>query len=229
MNIESIPKTTWGVSLMIDRAGYHAPEHECTPTNPGGLWRKRAGRGGGREYRIDVLPPAARTALALRMRRAQAAPATDARTVAKERLEVAELWRRYEAMPDSRKATAKERLDTLMAIEDLVATGLGRMEALRHVAEARGVPVQTIRGWAGLVAKAERADWLAVLAPQYKGRTAEAECSPEAWDWLETVYLRNGRPSFSDCYRRLAEVAAKEGWTIPSERTLLRRVNALLV
>ncbi|MDG7115665.1 DNA-binding protein, partial [Streptococcus pneumoniae] len=74
---------------LADRAGWRkGPEY---PADANGLWRKRAGRGGGYEYRIDVLPLAARSALV--MRTGKAAPSRDERAEAKATLSREERWR----------------------------------------------------------------------------------------------------------------------------------------
>jgi transposase InsO family protein len=82
-------------------------------------------------------------------------------------------------------------------------------------------------GWAGLVAGLDRADWLPALAPRFTGRTAEVECTPAAWDWIEGIYLTQSQRKFTDCFRMLQKVAKEQGWAIPSERTLQRRMDAL--
>ncbi len=53
----------------------------------------------------------------------------------------------------------------------------------------------------------------------------KAECPAEAWDFLKSDYLRAERPTFESCFRRLERVAEDKGWTLPSERTLKRRMD----
>lgn len=43
---------------------------------------------------------------------------------------------------------------------------------------------------------------------------------------LKTDFLRLERPNFSDCYRRVVTAGSDQGWTVPAERTLLRRIQA---
>jgi hypothetical protein len=69
-----------------------------------------------------------------------------------------------------------------------------------------------------------REDWLPLLAPGYVGRTATAECSPEAWDCFKADVLRPEAPRLTACYERLKRAAAERGWTVPSLITLKRRL-----
>ncbi|QCN99454.1 hypothetical protein D3093_29975 (plasmid) [Azospirillum argentinense] len=57
------------------------------------------------------------------------------------------------------------------------------------------------------------------------GSTRTATCTPEAWEAFKADYLRIVRPSAARCYERLQQRAAAEGWTIPSLRTLMRRIE----
>ena len=68
-------------------------------------------------------------------------------------------------------------------------------------------------------------DWPAALIPGYAGRTATAECSPEAWDYFRADFLRPEKPAAAACYDRLKRAAKEHGWTIPALRTLERRIE----
>jgi putative transposase len=136
-------------------------------------------------------------------------------------------WAWLERQPASVRAEAEARLAALDAVEALVAQGLGRREAVDRVAAQRGLGRATLYRYAQAVAGRPRGDWLPALAPRCGGGRQPAELPEEGWSALTADYLRPSRPAFSDCYRRLAAIAAAEGWRIPSERTLLRRVQAL--
>jgi hypothetical protein len=136
-------------------------------------------------------------------------------------------WAWLERQPASVRAEAEARLAALDAVEALVAQGLGRRAAVDRVAAQRGLGRATLYRYAQAVAGLPRGDWLPALAPRRGGGRQPAELPDEAWSALTADYLRPSRPAFSDCYRRLAAIAAAEGWRIPSERTLLRRVQAL--
>ncbi len=227
MALPGIPATDRGVTLMIERNGHHAAELEF-PSNANGIWRKRKAKGGGREYRMDVLPASAQARLAMRQRRAQPAAAAEP-LPAKAGRDIAERHAWFEALPERRKQQARDRLALLLAVRDLEMTGKARDLAMMDVAADAGVSLRTLYNWAGLVAGLERHDWLPALAPRFTGRVAETECDEPAWDALQALYLRPERPNFSDCYRDLERLAAANGWTIPSARTLERRLAELPV
>ncbi|MGZ8916265.1 MAG: transposase domain-containing protein [Methylobacter sp.] len=70
------------------------------------------------------------------------------------------------------------------------------------------------------------ADYAPALSGCYTGRTKLAECSPEAFEYYVQLYLHRRQPSFKDCYRRTEDMAKANGWTIPGEATLRRRLEA---
>ncbi len=220
-----MPNTARAIQLMADRGDWRHSDHEF-PHNPRGRWRRREGRGGGFEYHYVCLPRRARAALALRSHKAVAPPE---RKAAKADLQRTEQWAWYEGLPDRKKAQAKEKLDVLLAVEALVRAGEDRDLAMMVVAADARVSLRTLYNWRGLVANTAREDWLPALAPRHTGRTAEVECSEPAWEALEALYLRPEQPNFTTCYRHLQQMAQEQGWTIPSEKTLLRRMHKVPV
>ncbi|GGG30785.1 transposase [Caldovatus sediminis] len=216
--LPGLPRAKKNVTALAKRAGWQHPEAE------GRLWRRRRGGGGGIEYHCSVLPAKAQAALA-RIFAAGAAGAAGG--AAREALVAGELWAWFERQPETKKATARARLEALEAVAALVRSGVGRRAAVRQVAALRGVAPTTLYNWQRLVAGVPRQDWLPRLAPQYGTAGRGAACSPEAWEFLKADYLRPEQPNFADCYRRLAATAAEAGWTVPSARTLLRRLAAL--
>lgn len=174
--------------------------------------------GGGWEYPIDCLPAETRAALMLRAGVAptQAAPARADRN---------HLWSLYDRKPDALKEKAQYRHRLLLAVETLIAQGSKRLKAIAIVADQAGESSGTFRRWCGLVKGLDRSDWLPALAPRWSGRTATVACSAEAWDFFKADYLRAEAPCAEAVYRRLARAARAHGWTIPSCRTLQRRIE----
>ncbi len=188
-------------------------------------WRARVGRGGGVEYHYTALPAAAQAQIVARFNEASETAAT-ARAKASTTRE--DLWRWFEALPAKKREEAARRLEALQAAVALTSARLGRTEAMRIVAGARGVAASSLYTWMQAVATVAAHDWLPYLAPRHAGRIGhETECSAEAWEFLKADYLRLERPTFEACCRRLERTAAAEGWTVPSERTLRRRMEAL--
>lgn len=226
LGLPGVPETKQGVICMIERVGGNDAAREFTAAQPLGIWRRRKGRGGGREYRMDVLPTDARAALALRLQRAAATDAPDKAT--RRQRASADLWAWFDALPDKRKAEAKRRLDALLAVEALQRAGRGgRDVAMMDIAVREQVSLRTLYGWLNLVAGRDRADWLPALAPRHAGRTAEAEMPAEAWAVFASDYLRAEAPTSTACYRRLEAIGKARGWTLPSRKTFERRIDAM--
>lgn len=180
--------------------------------------RERKGFGGGLEYHYSSLPDRARAAYLVRQRRSNPAPAPE--PVVQD-----QLWEDYEALAQNLKDEAESRLAALHEVEKLVAVGIGKVSAVEIVAEEFKTSPATIRRWFGMVKLADRVNWLPTLAPRYVGKTGRAECDPRAWDWYVGQYLTRRQPSHADTYRRLEDIAAVEGWVIPSAKTMERRVE----
>lgn len=190
--------------------------------------RKRQGRGGGFEYHLDSLPEAARTAYILSQAQHAPAPIAVAPTTPSPETEMAAreaLWSDFERAPDGHREEAARRLKAIQAVEALTAAGIAKTRAIESVCEETGEHPATIRRWFALIKSVATADRLPALMPKWAGRTAEVECPPEAWDIVKGDYLRLSKPSFSGCYERLQRIAKQRGWTLPSEKTLLRRIE----
>ncbi|MBR0559527.1 transposase domain-containing protein [Neokomagataea anthophila] len=217
MNLPGMPATARAIQLRVEHDQWMLPEQE------GQTWRKRQGRGGGFEFTPYHLPFQARVALELHVQRtddpALAAEASDQR-------EREDLWRKYDALPDTLKERARKALRALHAVEGLVASGTRKTTALTIVAHEQKVGRNTINNWYRDVRGLNRCDWLAGLAPHYGARAGDvAECPSEAWNILAADYLRLERPGFEACYRRLQQVAEQRGWTLPSSKSLFRRMK----
>lgn len=225
LGLRRMPTTKVGYNDLADREGWRPPDLEW-PANERGCWRKREGRGGGYEYRIVVLPMSAQLELLNRQHQARAVEPAPAEEI-KGDLKRSSLWQHYHRLSDRQKGEAKKRLAVLDAVEDLARNGTERTVAYMLAASRAGIGLRTLYTWRDRVAGVPREDWLAALAPRYVGRMKEAECSPEALAFIKADYLRPERPPFTDCYRRLARAAAEHGWTIPSERTLQRRIEKM--
>lgn len=217
LGLPHVPTSKGNVILMARREGWDAPEAL------GRTWRPRQGRGGGIEYHISALPAPTQAAFQLRFA-PPAPPVAEARTT----LARDDAWAHYNGLSDKKKAEAKRRLDLLLAVDAAQRAGIPKVTAIHLTCRRAGIAASGYYRWEAQVRGLERADWLPALAPRHAGAAAPAaECSPAAWDWLRAAYLRPERPNFADCYRQLAAVARQHGWTIPSERTLERRMSAL--
>ena len=216
--LPDMPQRADTISRKANDDGWRDPNREWTPETTDGVWRRA---GNGFEYRYDVLPARAKRKLMLAQRREQA---KDARAEKKSGIARDERWDWFERLPEVRQAKARERLAALLAVHDLVMAGRQRDVAMMHVAAEIKVSLRTLYYWAGMVAGVPVADWLPHLMPRHAGRVSTAECSEEAWDYFRDSYLRQSEPSAAKVYRDLEKVAKVQGWTIPSRKTLERRL-----
>lgn len=215
--LPGLPTSARGITELAARKGWNAPESEGT------AWRQRQGRGGGIEYSRRVLPLPAQVALQVLVPAPPPLlPDNDGK--ASER---SQLWAWFDRQPDTLKRKAVQRHEILMAIEGYVADGHTRTDALAHVALARNVGTSAIYDWQKMVVGMPRADWLPHLVPKHGGGRTQAELCPEAQQWLTSLVLRSGRKNFAADVRLLHERAQEKGWTLPSERTLRRIVDAI--
>lgn len=144
------------------------------------------------------------------------------------------LWEHYSRKPDKQKERARQKHRWMLQVMRLVDAGHPWQEAFQTVATIDGsVSWRTLRdiyhgksGRPGLK-HYDRADWLAALVPGYVGRTAKADLSPEAWEYIKADYLRLEKPTLTACYDRLCRAAEAHGWSVPSLKTVERRIREL--
>ena len=208
---------------------------EMRAKKDGWAYEERAVRGGKqRLYELASLPNDVQAALLLRVPQPAFETPLSAVRPASTRLtedQVNAAWARYEKLPQSAKAVAARRLRALQAVEALVDQGHALLDARATVAAqmqrdgVRGGSCASLARWASDVARADKAHRLALLVPDYTGRTATAEIPVEAWDLFKGDYLRVEAPSASSCYERLQRIARVRGWELPSLKTFERRVK----
>lgn len=218
MALPSLPNTKQGINLLAERGDWQQPAWRDV------RWRARCGRGGGVEYHYSVLPSVAQVMLTMQF--SQVAEATE-RAVAQRQLTQAEMWRFFDGLSAGKKAKAAEKLEALDAIAALRRAGMGKVIAMQQVAARCGIKLSSLYSWERCVDGIERHDWLAYLAPRHAGRMATVQCSDAAWEFLKADYLRPARPLFEACWRRLEAAAKEHRWTLPSRRTMARRIDAL--
>jgi hypothetical protein len=218
--LPGMPKSESAMIRLIKREQWQRRDAEQTAGRQG-VWRRRKAAGGGVEYHLSLLPSRAQAALLARLApRTPPDPPSNTPSVS-----VAETWAWFERQPEKTKARAAACLATLQAVDTMIRNGVKKDAAVPMVAAARGVATSSVWRWYSLVAGKDAADWLPALAPRYAGRTAAAECSPEAWECLKADYLRLEGPTFESCFARLQRAAAEHGWSIPSAATLRRRIE----
>lgn len=220
--LPGLPATKRGVLDLAAREGWaSAVSAEGQP-----LARPRRGRGGGTEYHVSLLPDGAKAQLMATSGRQPPAPASRESA-----------WARFDRLPASMKDEAYRRLEVIQRVEDLIRAGLGKGRAAEEVVaqarrEARAAgerppfSLSTVYGWFRRIEGVAAEDRVAYLAPEYGGRTRLAPCPDEAFELYKADYLRPSKPTHAACYRRLTRIAEDRGWTLPSAKTLQRRLEA---
>ena len=214
-SLPNLPTSERAIQIMANRENWQ----KRNDLSGAALARKRQSRGGGGEYHYSLLPSTAQTKIALDL-----APAKIP-TSKNEALSKAEAWVFFETLNDKRKETARRRLEIIVVVRALEKGGSPKNLAVITAAEKYKTSTSTIYNWLNLVAGVERDDWLPALAPRHVGRTKTVECSTGAWEYIKADYLRPERPTFKSCYRRLKRAAEDQGWSVPSARTLERKME----
>lgn len=217
-NLPGLPADKRGLNALAAAAGWASAKDSAGRP----LSRPRAGRGGGVEYHVSVLPQAAQIALGRAVIRVEAA-AIEAEGAQDEA--VAARIEAFERLPAPvRRATAR-RLAVIDRVEALEAT-FTRNTAVAMAAREANVSPATVWNWLQRLHGVPRIARLAHLAPMAKGRPERAEISPAAWAFYKDAWLRPAQPTHEACHRLLTLAAAKQGWTVPSLKTLQRRIMA---
>lgn len=190
------------------------------------LARRRAGRGGGIEYHVSVLPAAARAELVKRFAIRTPESAVAANPIAANDETASREWQWFDRQTEKTRAEARRRLAIVERIAAYEEAGLTRSAALAQTATETGTGGSTLWDWLALVAGLAQADWLPALAPRRKGGGAEAEIDPEIWSVFKSDYLRPEKPTFASCYRRAQSLATARGITImPILKTFQRKLE----
>jgi transposase InsO family protein len=184
------------------------------------LARPRQARGGGLEYHISILPAATSTALVRRGIAVACEPATDCVPI-----QQSALWSWYEAQSDKVKGEAQRRARIIGQVDVMIDAGVNLSNAVQAVAIGEGVGASTLWSWLSLVESVHAADRLPHLAPRRKGGGRECEVDSDLWSIIVSDYLRPSRPTFASCYSRAEDIAAERGLSLPSEKTLKRKLE----
>lgn len=141
--------------------------------------------------------------------------------------ESAALWERWEQASEGHQKEALRRFEVLKFFENLkdAHVNIGAIE--KEVEKRYDVSPATLWRWRKLVAGQHVGDWLPLLLPNWKGRTAQAEFTEEAWIFILTSWLVPSKPSIASVYRRAQELAPEKGWVLPSLDVVEKRINDL--
>lgn len=181
------------------------------------LARERQGRGGGMEFHFTVLPAAAQVDL---VRRGIVAKPEKAEETTKRYG-----WAWYERQSAKSKDEAHRRMKIMEEIELLTGSGMTVSATVARIALDHGVSQATVYNWRDMIKGVARDHWLPALAPRRVGGGADADIDERVWKQFLSDYLRAECPSLARCYARTERFAEKQGLTLPSERTMSRRLQ----
>lgn len=139
----------------------------------------------------------------------------------------AALWAQHEHAPENHKRKAQRDLEILRAFAELEKAGASKTEALRHLRERFGRGVSKAKLWRlrRAVQGQDPGVWLPLLLPRWRGKTARAEFSPGAQEWIRTEWGRPSKPALAPIYRRALQMAPERGWRLPSLDAVRAWVN----
>lgn len=183
------------------------------------LARPRAGRGGGVEFHVSLLPGPSRLALA------QLGLCVERPSPAEAESPSAAAWRWYDGRSAKVKAEAERRMAIVREIVVLEESGMTRSAALSEASRRHQTGKSTLWSWLGLIDGVARSDWLPALAPRRQGGGREAEIDGYIWQIFVSDYLRPSAPTLASCFDRTAEIAAERGLPMPSQVTLRRKLQ----
>ncbi|PNK61491.1 DDE endonuclease [Psychrobacter sp. FDAARGOS_221] len=221
LQLKSLPHTRVGVMKKAKKSNWTT--------------RKRVGRGGGLEYAFESLPEDAQNEIhikvAKQVAKQQAREAKDNQPKQADEPKQANylpevLWSGWEDATAKQKQKATEQVGNCFAVDDLINTGMGTVQAIEQVAADTGVSKGSLKRWYYKVRNFERSDWLPILIGNYhKSKKRQADFTPEAWEAFKADYLRLERPQMGTCYERLKLLAKEHGWTIPSLSSVKRKLK----
>lgn len=199
------------------------------------ITRKRVGRGGGFEYAFESLPKevqdeihiiAARAAAKAQAKAAKQRQPKQADKPKEANYLPEVIWSGWEDATAKQKARATEKVGGCFAVDDLVNTGMGVVEAIETVAADTDVSTGSLKRWYYKVRNFERSDWLPILLGNYQpSKSRQADFDEQAWEAFKADYLRLERPQMGTCYERLKLLAAEHNWTIPSLSSIKRKLE----
>ena len=169
--------------------------------------RPRAGRGGGFEYHVSLLPTESLAELAKRglLEGAEAGLKTPSEPTCRAD------WTWFEVQTAKIKDEAARRLRAIQTIEMHRQSGLGQNAAVALTARDMKVSAATLWAWLKLTQGVAVADRLPALAPRRKGGGVEASIDPRLTQFFNSYFLRPGPQGLEESHRRTVEYAATLG------------------
>lgn len=215
-----VPNSSVGIRKMAEREGWESR-------------RKQGVQGRAIEFTVKSLPAVTQTAI-IKKNTVNLADKVEKQPKSKATKSYCReaLWSCWSKSNTKAQEKAQQALRTVQAVNALVANGIKKTDAYASVCEEYGVALSTLRRNCAKVKDIDESDWAPALLPkhfesaQVNKKNSFAEVTPQAWEYFKADYLREEQPTLAKCYERLKRVAAKEAWTVPSIKSLTRRLEA---
>lgn len=137
------------------------------------------------------------------------------------------LWSAWERAPQKAKQKAEHAMKALVAYENMRLAKVPKGEISKIIQEQFDIAPASLWRYLQAVSGQKRDVWAPLLVPRWKGRTAEAEFTTEAWEFIKQQWGSQSKPSVSYAIREAKKLAPQRGWIIPSQDTVERRIRDL--
>ena len=220
IGLPSVPTNVHKIRAMLDRLS--GPETK----------RKRQGSKAF-EYLISILPPATQAGVYRTKGKIQVGDQLidlpkekNTKTYCREAL-----WAKWDKTTDTAKGKAKQTVKAVQAVDALVKHGTKKLDAYNAVADQFDMSLSTVRRAVAKVKDIDIGDWAPALLPKHfevaqtKKSKQFAFITPDAWEFFKSDYLSLEQPTMTVSYQRLIDAAEHHGWTVPSIKSLTRRLE----
>lgn len=137
------------------------------------------------------------------------------------------LWAAWESAPQKAKKKAEYAMKALIVYENMRLAKVPKGEISKIVQEQFNIAPATLWRYLKAVCGQKRDVWAPLLIPRWKGRVAEAEFTPEAWEFIKQQWGSQSKPTISYAIREAMKLVPDRGWIIPSQDTVERRIRNL--
>lgn len=139
------------------------------------------------------------------------------------------LWGAFWKATENQRAEAIRRAEIILEFNRLQGSGARQAEILAALADRfdKGIKRATVWRYRSQVKGQDPSLWAPLLLPEWKGKTARAEFSEEAWEYIKDQYLIQSQPSLRLVYDLAMKIGPENNWIIPSYDTVQTRLNEL--
>lgn len=132
----------------------------------------------------------------------------------------------FEKLCDRAQEEAHHRVAVMQHFTQLDPS-LPKLKRYQIAADAAGESATTLRRWHGAIKQLALHDWAPKLAPAWGKGRPKVGLSDEAMQFIMREWGCQSQPSLQPIYRRAQKEAERQGWALPSYKTVLRRINAI--